>query len=390
MPKFTTIWELIVTDKSETELAETELMRKEIQSMRMKLKHHDGTVLFEVMEALVQWRDLPGELVIDVVNAGLRSVAVTSGHLARLASHCESSSLYPALADKRSFGNYEYAEIFTRHYYPDIEEKLCTHVYKNAQDKNCLESFGTYFNALAANGRQHTLEMMETLAYEMQPKAQSADVISKCIRANLDGQERLSEAFLTCLEGEMLVDRYLKVGEVIEEVQHRMEALENEKASQNADSADSTTCASSGSASKNPVRDARDALLRNEMHRQKANEHRLLKKLDDSMTNYRKAAEALLKAAWYLTVNKKPTPLMLDDQKNKLKQPQVDPKLPATIESAIERIQKLANSPAHDNDEYLPTTEAALNTVIESLDAVEKWVAELMARPTDSHSAKPV
>ena len=97
------------------------------------------------------------------------------------------------------------------------------------------------------------------------------------------------------------------------------------------------------------------------------------------MTNYRKAAEALLEAAFYLTVNKKPEPTVLDEQRQNLKRFMPAPGLPDSINAAIERIQRFTNSPSHDNDDWLPSSEVGVDAVIESLDAIEKWVLQLLS-----------
>ena len=49
-----------------------------------------------------------------------------------------------------------------------------------------------------------------------------------------------------------------------------------------------------------------------------------------------------------------------------------------SINAAIERIQKFTNSPSHDNDDWLPSSEVGIDAVIESLDAIEKWMRQLL------------
>jgi HEPN domain-containing protein len=357
----------------------SEVSRKDILSIRMKLKHEDGTPLMDAIEALVKMDQFPGELVPDLVSAAHRTHCVTTTHLAHLVANCPSSSLYPALKDIRKFSTLEYATIFKRHYYPDIEETLCAHVYKSARDKDCLEFFSFYFDALKANGRQPTLDTLEVLVEDLQPIAQSNAVISKGIKAVTGGKPALSRAFLSALESDMMVERYQNAREVLVVVKARLDLLASERLAKDTSAAGAKAPTPNGSISSEPVKDAHKAIERHKQHRGNADEQRLLKRLDDSMTNYRKAAEAMLKAAFLLTVNKRPEPLVLDDLRKDLKRFMPAPGLPDSINAAIERIQRFANSPAHDNDDWLPSTEVGIDAVIESLDAIEKWVLQLLS-----------
>lgn len=355
-----------------------ELSRKDILSFRMKLKHGDGIALMEAVEALVKMDQFPGELVPDLVSAAKRTSIVTTTHLVQLAANCASSSLYPALKDIRTFSPLDCATIFKRHYYPDIEESLCAHVYKSARDKDCQDIFSYYFDALKANGRQHTLDTVEVLVDDLHPIAQSNAVISKGLKAVTGGKPELSQAFLSALESDMMVERYQNAHEVLIVLKEKLEPMESERLAKDVAAAGAKAPAPNGSISTEPLEDAHKAIERHKQHRGNADEQRLLKKLDDSMTNYRKAGEALLKAAFLLTVNKRPEPLVLDELRKDLKRLMPAPGLPDSINAAIERIQRFANSPSHDNDDWLPSTEVGVDAVVESLDAIEKWVRQLL------------
>lgn len=355
------------------------MSRREILPFRMKLKHNDGALLMETVDALIKLDQLPAELIPDLVSAAARTQCMTATHLATLAANCESSSLYPAVKDIRKFSPLDYANIFKRHYYPDIEEKLCAHVYKNAPDKNCLEPFDVYFEALKANGRQHTLDTIEVLVDDLQPIAKTNMVISNNLKATTDVKPEFSQAFLSTIEAGMMVERYQNARAVLVNVKAKIDLLESQRMAAVNMVAETKAPVPAGYISSEPTKDALEAVERHRVHRHNAQEQRLLKKLDDCMTNYRKAAEALLKAAFLLTVNKQPEPLVLDALRTGLKRSMPAPGLPTSINAAIERIQHFSNSPSHDNDDWLPSTEAGINAVIDSLNAIERWVLQLLS-----------
>lgn len=316
---------------------------------------------------------------MELLAAAQRSYSVTTTHLAQLAAKCASSSLYPALKDIRQFSRLDCATIFKRHYYPDIEEALCDHVYKNTRDENCLEIFSYYFDGLKVNGGQATLDTMEVLTEDLKPIAERKADISRLMKPLPGGKPELSGVLLTMFESEMMVDRYQRALDVVKAVRAKLDILENERLAREAAAEGAKAPIPSGSVSREPVKEALKAIERHKQHRNNADEQRLLKKLDDCMTNYRKAAEALLKAAFYLNVNKKPEPTVLDEQRTDLKRFMPVPGPPDSINAAIERIQRFTNSPSHDNDDWPPSSEVGVDAVIESLDAIEKWVLQLLS-----------
>jgi len=333
---------------------------RELQSLRMKLRRGEGHALMTTAEKLAQLESFPADWVADLVSAVSRDQCISTLQLTPIIERCKSPDLFKAVEGLRSFALIQKSQIFARHYFEDVEEQLCDAVYKTAGLEAPNQS-GFFIEALEKNGRHNALETLEALEYDLDPSAKSAMAAENAIKgaAGSGGVD-----FDTFMQGQIYglkSGRFAAIRKAIATLRERLSDEDQSLAGQNT-----------------PPKDlyVSKALGRSRDRREEAMRSILLKMNDTAAWQYRKAAEALLKAACVLCDCGKPSNKpSIEDLKGPLKSKKA---IPISILTSVNTIQEVTNFPSHDQEEELVTSEAKLATIVECLDGIEKWVRQLM------------
>lgn len=323
------------------------------------------------------------ECVESLVVACNRSPAVYPSLLSRCIVATKSILFFDACESKFENSPENLIPIFESFYSKKIEQRLCHYFHKELQSKEPFLYFDSCICALTKNGRKLTLDTLEVLEFELSPKADLAKVMFAAIQGGTGGELLEVHELLRTMLDRLTIHRLAEIRESIAilQINARVAPSLVGFTSQTQSLPEST--AHTGSREFEYVLGSRDeyarcAMERSEFHRENAEQLLALKRYADAGNNYRKSAEAILKAVFVIRLQNTKVPTLLDRLKTSLKSSASEP-LPETIGSAIDVVHNIGNLASHDqSDDFFIPNEIIMNAVQDSLRKISNWAKSVI------------
>jgi hypothetical protein len=355
----------------------------EISSIKRQLDLLTSFELVEYLESLLKQDKVRVELVESLVAASNKAQTIYPGLLAKCIVATKSRAFFDACESKFENAPVDLIPIFETFYSKKIEQQLCDYFHKELQSKEPFPHFDSCIHAFKKNGRELTLEILQALEHEYGPKADLAKVIFSATQ-EAKGEAPLEiDEFLHSLIDGLTIHRLVEIRKTIAALQSNMQSSPTNVSStiQTQPLPDLKTQGISREYEyvTGSLEDyARNAMERSEVHKHNAEDLLSLSRYADAGNNYRKSAEAILKAVFAIRVQQTKVPNTLDRLKAGFKS-SPGQSLPDTIGAAIEVVQTIGNLASHDQSDTLLKPNAKLMTAVQnSLQAIASWAQSVI------------